>query len=736
MPTPNEYDISRAFKRIENDLIDSMMRNLKRHRAEEDELGIHWEQWQVLQLKELERYRYENASKFTEDFIDIDTQVMQLFYDTYNTAQTNEEAKILDKIIADEYSPVQTKDATFFNLNDDKLNILLERTQQDFSRAEYAVLRKANDAYRSVIFDAQVYANVTNDYNKAVDMATHDFIKNGLQSIQYKNGARHNISDYARMAIRTGNKRAYLMGEGNARDKYGIHTVRVNRRTQACPLCVGYLGRVLVDDVYGGGTAKEAFDMGVPTLSSAMQAGFLHPNCKDIYSTYIEGISQPAKPWTQDEIDQIVGEYNEEQALQHAEDMAESYTRLAKYALDPDNQQRYQARADNWQARADAIQGVEPTPVAPKPVAPTVVDKVTELRNKVAEAEAEYNKAHELERQWTTDKDNYLLHKTMAQIKGQDIDQYLENELRLAREEFANDPNDINRRSLERIERVVKNKAELEKGDKLKQLRADAKAKQKEVGRLKAELGAELDRIDLLSQGEVTFDRDAVEWSKMGELLKNNMVKQGVEYREVKLLDRELTEDEIIRKLAGGDLTSGSCMSLAQAYSANKCGLDVIDYRGGASQNVMSYATRNIMNLKGLTPMVEQGETIRPAKALLKRVEEGKEYYFITGRHASIVRKLNGDLQYLELQSAKDSGWHFFESDDILFKGTPYEKKVHNTVSDTLKNRFACNRGTQYGKSYLLDIEQFKGSDEFRDLMGYINTAEHKQKKGALGSVK
>jgi hypothetical protein len=100
------------------------------------------------------------------------------------------------------------------------------------------------------------------------------------------------------------------------------------------------------------------------------------------------------------------------------------------------------------------------------------------------------------------------------------------------------------------------------------------------------------------------------------------------------------------------------------------------------------------------------------------------------------VRKLDGKLQYLELQSAKNSGWHFFEGDDILYKGTEYEKTIHRTVSDTLKNRFACNRGTRYGYSYLLDIEQFKGSNEFRDLMGYVNTAEFKQQKGKLGSVK
>lgn len=396
MPTPNEYDISRAFKRIENDLMESMVRNLKRHRAEEDELGIHWEQWQALQIKELERYRAENADKFTGDFAEINKKIGDLYANTYNTAQTDEESVILHDIIGKKFQPKQVKDTQFFALNDEKLNVLLERTQQDFVRAEYAVLRRANDAYRSVIFDAQVYANVTNDYNKAVDMATHDFIKNGFQSIQYKNGARHNISDYARMAIRTGNKRAYLMGEGNARDKYGIHTVRVNRRTQACPLCVGYLGRVLVDDVYGGGTAKEAFDMGIPTLSSAMQAGFLHPNCKDIYSTYIEGISQPAKPWTQDEINKIVGEYNEEQALKHAQDMADSYSRLAKYALDPDNAQRYQARADNWYEREYQIKnglyvGAPQVKVTPaellEPVAPIFHEGIRALLTSDIQAE-------------------------------------------------------------------------------------------------------------------------------------------------------------------------------------------------------------------------------------------------------------------------------------------------------------------------------------------------------------
>ena len=380
----NEYDISRAFKRIENDLMDSMMHNMKKHQAEETELGIEWEQWQALQLKELERYRKENADRFTQDFAQINRKVEAMFKATCNNAQSKQESYILEQIKKGDFTPTQVKDTQFFNLNDKKLDILIERTKADFTRAEYAMLRKADDVYRQTIFDAQVYASVTNDYAKAVDMATHDFIKNGLQSIQYKGwtdqngkyhqGTRHNISDYAEMCVRTGNKRAYLRGEGNAHDKYGIHTVRVNKRTQACPKCVKFLGRVLIDDVYNSGTAKEAFEMGVPTLSSAIQEGFLHPNCKDIYSLYIPDVSKPSTPWTQQEINEIVGDYNKEQAIQHANDMLESYARLAKYALDPENQKRYQARAQMWDKRAIEIERGE----TPKPVIPQIQQVFTD----------------------------------------------------------------------------------------------------------------------------------------------------------------------------------------------------------------------------------------------------------------------------------------------------------------------------------------------------------------------
>ena len=46
-----DYSVKLAFARIEDELIDSMMRNLRRHLQEEKDEGFDWSQWQVEQLK-------------------------------------------------------------------------------------------------------------------------------------------------------------------------------------------------------------------------------------------------------------------------------------------------------------------------------------------------------------------------------------------------------------------------------------------------------------------------------------------------------------------------------------------------------------------------------------------------------------------------------------------------------------------------------------------------------------
>ena len=56
------------------------------------------------------------------------------------------------------------------------------------------------------------------------------------------------------------------------------------------------------------------------------------------------------------------------------------------------------------------------------------------------------------------------------------------------------------------------------------------------------------------------------------------------------------SESEIINRLSGGDMTKGSCTSLALAYAGNKGGVDVLDFRGGKSCDFFS-KTANIRDI-------------------------------------------------------------------------------------------------------------------------------------------
>ena len=73
--------------------------------------------------------------------------------------------------------------------------------------------------------------------------ASKDFLSAGLNCFQYTNGARHTIADYADMAIRTASKRAYLQGEGEMRQQWGLHLVIMNKRGSPCPKCLPFVGK-------------------------------------------------------------------------------------------------------------------------------------------------------------------------------------------------------------------------------------------------------------------------------------------------------------------------------------------------------------------------------------------------------------------------------------------------------------------------------------------------------------
>lgn len=346
----NPYDVGNAFAEIEEELIASMIRNMKRHRAEETAEGLEWSMWQAEQLKALDAYKKKNKKRFKKQFADINDQIEKAIKEARAQGNMDAEVEILEAIKKG-FTGFKKADAStmgeFFKVNDRKLNALIKATKKDFVRGEHAILRMAEDQYRQVIFNAQVYANTgAGTYEQAVDMATKDFLSRGINCIEYKNGARHTMQDYADMAIRTAAKRAYLAGEGEKRAEWGISTVIVNKRGNACPKCVPFVGKVLIDDVYSGGSKE---DGDYPLLSRAMELGLYHPRCKDAHSTYFEGISTPPdNAYTKADIEEIKEEYSIEQKRNIAQRNYEKYSRLAERTLDDADKASYATRAEYW----------------------------------------------------------------------------------------------------------------------------------------------------------------------------------------------------------------------------------------------------------------------------------------------------------------------------------------------------------------------------------------------------
>lgn len=203
--------------------------------------------------------------------------------------------------------------------------------------------------------------------------------------------------------------------------------------------------------------------------------------------------------------------------------------------------------------------------------------------------------------------------------------------------------------------------------------------------------------------------------------------KSHIEYRKVEELDAVPSVEEIISRVGGGDETiRGSCSSVELAYIGNRNGFNVLDFRGGESTKFFA-KSGNIIRIANLpsvrSTVLKAGNDIEAAISLLKTVDEDKEYFLATGKHAAIVKKVGKGYYYLELQDSKHNG----------FKAL---------TTRALKKRFSCKKShSSYGvkleqTNVLIDASSLNNNEEFKRILGYINTAETLQKKGAGGYVK
>lgn len=360
------YDIRRIFEQMELDLISSMHRAFYFHQNEQYKEGFEWEQWQLTKLREIEKYRRRNKNivgkynKPIQDAINRELKgnfvkgenrvtkfidkVKEVFKWRRKDHQSIEFPQDIDTATIKGYIAKELgrpgaipEETNFFGVNEKKLEALIKTVNKDLKKAQYSVHRKMDDVYRQTIFKSHMYLqNGAKTLYQAIDMATKDFLDKGINSVEYSNGARVNISSYAEMCLRTASHRATLLGEGKKRDEYGIHLVVVSAHGNTCRMCESWQGKILIDDIFSNPSKDyiEEHKRKYKLLSEAVKAGLLHPNCRHTLITYFPGITNlPVVP----DGEEAIKVYEAEQKQRALERQIRKWKRIEAGSVDEAN---------------------------------------------------------------------------------------------------------------------------------------------------------------------------------------------------------------------------------------------------------------------------------------------------------------------------------------------------------------------------------------------------------------
>ncbi|MNO23029.1 Phage minor capsid protein 2 [compost metagenome] len=391
------YSLREIFEDMTLQLIASMKRNLSRHVDWEEREGFRWEQWQLSKLRNLNLFRKKNREIIQETSESAEQMIEEVLQQSFKFGEESVEI-VAEKAVkmsgeidfphdfkrvvsppkpkqpkpADITRPIPDMDqplpelpkphsqlpqappeSDFFQMNEKKLKALEDSVKEDIAKGSNGALRKMDDAYRQVIFKAEVHmASGVKTLDQAIDMATKDFLSRGLDVIVYSDGRKVPLPYYAEMALRTASQKAIFLGEGKKRNEWGIYTVVMSSHDNCSPWCLPFQGTVMIDDVYTPISKEQAEqlsrDTGYLLLSYAMEQNAFHPACRHTLATWLPGISQLPKTVDPEKAETL---YDAEQKQRYMERQIRRYKRLEVGSLDEANQAKYGVKVIEWQER-------------------------------------------------------------------------------------------------------------------------------------------------------------------------------------------------------------------------------------------------------------------------------------------------------------------------------------------------------------------------------------------------
>lgn len=341
----NYRDIAKIFEEIEIRLVSSLKRNLGRHKNEERQHGFKYSAWQAEKLRNIDKFRQENARIMNSYTNVIDSATRQIMFDEFAQGMNGINTAVPENIPD---TPAEiVREPHFFGVDKTKVDKLVNDIVTLEKHAETAVLRTMDDVYRQTVNKAQLAMSTGSmTLQQAIDMSVQDFLNKGINCIVYRDGRRVNIADYVRMALRTTATRANLYGMSSKIRRLGYDTVLVSSYGMCSETCLPWQGRPYIDDVFslwdgeiqersGGQLWGKSHYCGkwFPLLSTALHGGLFHPNCRHTITMWRDGDSIP-EPQDNSEIQR---RYRLEQHQRQLENKVRKAKRFVEGQSDPAN---------------------------------------------------------------------------------------------------------------------------------------------------------------------------------------------------------------------------------------------------------------------------------------------------------------------------------------------------------------------------------------------------------------
>jgi hypothetical protein len=290
--------------------------------------GNSWQQRKAAELNRVINEMYGIKDDLDKEARETITEAVNVAYQEGALSATDDLAKAGVLLTGDAAS-------SFGVINQLAVEALVGRSMDILETSHMQIVRRASDAYRSIITEAAGSVLVGVETRKqATQAALNRFADAGISTFVDKAGRNWDLASYAEMATRSATTQASIQGHVDRMVQQRRDLVIVSDHPQECSLCRPWERKIL--SISGN-------DPEYPPLSAARSAGLFHPNCGHTINAYIEGLTKVGTPQGDP-----VG-YEARQKQRYMERRVRAWKRRKQVAITPEQEKESNAKIRHWQ---------------------------------------------------------------------------------------------------------------------------------------------------------------------------------------------------------------------------------------------------------------------------------------------------------------------------------------------------------------------------------------------------